>query len=29
MKMEADITKGKYGDYDTFPGQETIKYLNI
>jgi integrase len=28
IHVESDITKGKYGDYDTFIGQEAIQYLN-
>ena len=29
MHVEAEITKGKYGDYDTFIGQEGIEYLRM
>lgn len=29
MHVEADITKGKYHDYDTFIGQEAVEYLRI
>jgi integrase len=28
LHIESDITKGKYGDYDTFIGTEAITYLN-
>lgn len=29
IHVESEITKGKYGDYDTFIGQEAIQYLNL
>jgi len=29
IHVEADITKGKYGDYDTFLGQEAAEYLKM
>ena len=28
IHVECEITKGKYGDYDTFIGQEAAQYLN-
>ena len=28
IHVESEITKGKYGDYDTFIGQEAVQYLN-
>jgi len=27
IRVESEITKGKYGDYDTFIGQEAVQYL--
>jgi hypothetical protein len=29
IHVEAEITKGKYGDYDTFLGQEAVEYLKL
>jgi hypothetical protein len=29
VHVEADITKGKYGDYDTFLGSEAAQYLKL
>lgn len=29
VHVEAELTKGKYGDYDTFLGQETVEYLRL
>jgi hypothetical protein len=29
VHVEAEITKGKYGDYDTFIGQEAVEYLQM
>jgi site-specific recombinase XerD len=29
VHVEADITKGKYGDYDTFLGSEAAEYLKL
>jgi integrase len=29
IHVEAEITKGKYGDYDTFLGQEAAEYLKV
>jgi integrase len=29
VHVEAEITKGKYGDYDTFLGQEAVDYLKL
>jgi type I restriction-modification system DNA methylase subunit/site-specific recombinase XerD len=29
IHVEADITKGKYGDFDTFLGQEAAEYLKL
>ncbi len=29
IHVEADITKGKYHDYDTFLGQEAVEYLKL
>lgn len=29
IHVEAEITKGKYGDYDTFLGAEAVKYLKL
>lgn len=29
IHVEAEITKGEYGDYDTFLGSEAIEYLNL
>ena len=29
VHVEAEITKGKYGDYDTFLGQEAAQYLKL
>jgi len=27
VHVEAEITKGKYGDYDTFLGHEAVDYI--
>ncbi|MEA2089343.1 MAG: site-specific integrase [Thermoproteota archaeon] len=29
IHVEAEITKGKYGDYDTFLGEEAVEYLKM
>jgi hypothetical protein len=29
VHIEAEITKGKYADYDTFPGSEAAEYLRL
>jgi len=29
IHVEAEITKGKYGDYDTFLGQEAVDFLHL
>ncbi len=28
LHIESDIVKGKYGDYETFLGQEAVRYIN-
>lgn len=29
IHVEADILKGRYGDYDTFLGPEAVDYLKL